>query len=110
MSRSSRGSVVCVLVLVGAMLGAACGSSGSAKPAATTTSASKLRGPLTVFAASSLTEAFTDEKAALAGRDPALKLAYSFAGSQALVQQIEQGAPADVFASTAGARGANRRQ
>lgn len=102
MSRSSRGSVACVLVLVGAMLGAACGSSGSAKPA-TTTAGSKLRGPLTVFAAASLTEAFTDEQAALATSDPALKLTYSFAGSQALVQQIEQGAPADVFAS-AGAK------
>jgi molybdate transport system substrate-binding protein len=102
MSRSSRGPLACVLVVAAAMLGAACSSGGSAKPAATT-SASKLSGALTVFAASSLTEAFTDEKTTLATSDPALRLAYSFAGSQALVSQIEQGAPADVFAS-AGAK------
>jgi molybdate transport system substrate-binding protein len=45
---------------------------------------------LTVFAASSLTGAFRDF-------DPAER--YSFAGSDTLAAQIEQGAPADVFAS-----------
>ena len=52
-----------------------------------------------MFAASSLTEAFNDEKTTLASSDPALKLTYDFAGSQALVTQIQSGAPADVFAS-----------
>jgi molybdate transport system substrate-binding protein len=96
----TRRRAVCALVLGGAMLGAACGSSGSGAPAASgSVSASPLRGPLTVFAAASLTEAFTDEQTSLASSDPALELTYSFAGSQALVQQIEQAAPADVFAS-----------
>ena len=45
---------------------------------------------LTVFAASSLTDAFPKI-------DP--KAAYSFAGSNTLSAQIRQGAPADVFAS-----------
>jgi len=45
---------------------------------------------LTVFAASSLTDAFPKI-------DP--KAAYSFAGSNTLAAQIRQGAPADVFAS-----------
>ena len=46
-------------------------------------------------AASSLTEAFNDYKAA----NPQANVTFNFAGSQALVRQIQQGAPADVFAS-----------
>ena len=56
-------------------------------------------GAITVFAAASLTEAFNATKAKLATRAPQITIAYSFAGSQALAQQIIQGAPADVFAS-----------
>jgi molybdate transport system substrate-binding protein len=54
-------------------------------------------GPVTVFAAASLTEAFTDVRGAL-GAD-GLDVTYSFAGSGALVQQVRQGAPADVVAT-----------
>ncbi len=46
--------------------------------------------PLTIYAAASLTEAFR-------AYDPAQR--YSFAGSNVLETQIEQGAPADIFAS-----------
>lgn len=52
-----------------------------------------------MFAASSLTEAFQAEKAALASKAPGLRLDFSFAGSQVLVQQVVQGAPADVVAA-----------
>jgi molybdate transport system substrate-binding protein len=56
---------------------------------------------LTVFAAASLTESFTrigkDFEAANAGT----KVTFNFAGSSALATQINQGAPADVFASAA---------
>jgi molybdate transport system substrate-binding protein len=101
MFSTSRGFASLVLLLVASVVAVGCGSSGSSKPATTTatTSAPKLSGSLTVFAAASLTEAFTDEKTALASSDPGLKLSYDFAGSQALVTQIQQGAPADVFAS-----------
>jgi molybdate transport system substrate-binding protein len=54
---------------------------------------------LTVFAAASLTEAFTDERAQLVGASPGLRIAFSFAGSQQLVAQVESGAPADVVAT-----------
>jgi molybdate transport system substrate-binding protein len=54
---------------------------------------------LTVFAASSLTAAMTKE-AALFGREhPHVQVRFSFAGSQSLVAQLAQGAPADVLAT-----------
>src|ERR1700741_3160454 len=88
-----------VLILAALVL-AGCGKSSTKTAATTSTSApSKLTGSLTVFAAASLTESFNDEKATLATSSPGLSLTYSFAGTSALVQQIQQGAPADVFAS-----------
>jgi molybdate transport system substrate-binding protein len=54
---------------------------------------------LTVFAAASLTDVFTDLGAALEDRQPGLEVRFNFAGSSALATQIVQGAPADVFAS-----------
>jgi molybdate transport system substrate-binding protein len=51
--------------------------------------------PVTVFAAASLTEPFQDAQDHL----PGLDITYSFAGSGALVTQIQQGAPADVIAT-----------
>ncbi len=52
---------------------------------------------LSVFAASSLTEALRDVAQAYQTRYPADKIVLHFAGSQALATQIEQGAPADLF-------------
>jgi len=60
---------------------------------------SALAGDLTVFGAASLSEAFEDVQKALEPSAPDLDLTYSFAGSQDLVRQIQDGAPADVFAS-----------
>ena len=54
---------------------------------------------LTVFAASSLTDAFTEIGKAFEATNPGVTVALNFAGSQALRTQIEEGAPADVFAS-----------
>jgi molybdate transport system substrate-binding protein len=54
---------------------------------------------LTVFAAASLTGAFGDIGKAFEAANPGVTVEFSFAGSQILVTQIEQGAPADVFAS-----------
>jgi molybdate transport system substrate-binding protein len=54
---------------------------------------------LTVFAASSLTDAFTEIGKAFEAANPGVTVAFNFAGSQALRTQIEEGAPADIFAS-----------
>jgi molybdate transport system substrate-binding protein len=54
---------------------------------------------LTVFAASSLTDAFTEIGSAFSANQPNIKVEFNFAGSQQLRQQLEQGAVGDVFAS-----------
>src|SRR5205807_32917 len=80
---------------------AACGSSAAGSGASTTTPPPSLirdpalRSPLTVFAAASLTEAFRD----IATANPGVDITFDFAGSQALVTQLIQGAGADVVAT-----------
>lgn len=54
---------------------------------------------LTVFAASSLTDAFTALARAFEAAHPGTRVALDFASSSTLATQILQGAPADVFAS-----------
>jgi molybdate transport system substrate-binding protein len=54
---------------------------------------------LTVLAAASLSESFTELGKLFESRSPGVKVVFSFAGSQQLAQQLEQGAEADVFAS-----------
>ncbi|MFL6159232.1 MAG: molybdate ABC transporter substrate-binding protein [Marmoricola sp.] len=54
---------------------------------------------LTVYAAASLTGAFTQLGKDFEKDHPGVKVAFSFGGSADLVTQIQQGAPADVFAS-----------
>src|SRR5690349_16922292 len=101
MTRPSR-----LLVVLLAMLGlaaAACGSdngSGSSSAAtATVAPTAAVTGDITVFAAASLTDSFKEVGTAFGQRYPNAKATFSFDASSALVQQISQGAPADVFAS-----------
>ncbi len=54
---------------------------------------------LTVYAAASLTDAFTEIGRAFEASHPGASVLFNFGGSQNLRTQIEQGAPADVFAS-----------
>jgi len=86
--------VLALLLAMGSVL-AACGSDDDASSSGDAV----LAGDLTVFGAASLTEAFEDVQKTLESSAPDLNLTYSFAGSQDLVQQIREGAPADVFAS-----------
>lgn len=87
---------------------AGCG--GSSEPATNSTSrsgtaptkASSTSGgstTLTVFAAASLTQTFTELGKDFEAAHPGVKVQFSFAGSSTLAEQINQGAPADVFAS-----------
>lgn len=98
-----RGRIVSVLAALALLLGAtaACGDDGpTADDTATTTSVEpEAIGPLTVFAAASLTEPFTHLQSELRISDPHLDLTFSFAGSGTLVTQVGQGAPADVVAT-----------
>jgi molybdate transport system substrate-binding protein len=57
------------------------------------------RATLTVFAAASLTEAFTEIGQQFEADQPGVKVMYNLTGSQALSGQLAEGAPADVFAS-----------
>jgi molybdate transport system substrate-binding protein len=54
---------------------------------------------LTVLAASSLTEAFTQLGDRFTAAHPDVKVTFDFAGSSDLVAQLQQGAPADVLAT-----------
>jgi molybdate transport system substrate-binding protein len=81
-----------------AVLLAGCGSSG-AKGAAGTNSP---HGSVTVLAAASLTEAFGALAKQFEAAHPGVRVKLSFGASSALAQQINAGAPADVFASAAG--------
>lgn len=54
---------------------------------------------VTVFAAASLTDAFRSLQPAFEKHTPGVKVRFNFGASSQLRTQIEQGAPADVFAS-----------
>jgi molybdate transport system substrate-binding protein len=56
-------------------------------------------GDVIVFAAASLTDAFGKIATEFQTQYPGTSIAFNFAGSQQLAQQLGQGAPADVFAS-----------
>ncbi len=66
---------------------------------ATTIPPAPLSGSINVFAAASLTAAFTDIAATFEKVNPGVKVTLNFAGSSTLVTQMQNGAPADVFAS-----------
>jgi len=66
------------------------------KPVSENASVSKT---LNVFAAASLSNAFPEIGRNFEAANPGTTVSFNFAGSQALRTQIEEGAPADVFAS-----------
>ncbi len=86
-----------VSLLVAAVFLAACGSgggTGSSSPSSTA-----LSGYISVFAASSLTASFNALGTSFHRANPGVGVNFNYAGTPTLVTQIEQGAPADVFAS-----------
>ncbi|HEU5475603.1 MAG TPA: molybdate ABC transporter substrate-binding protein [Actinophytocola sp.] len=99
MSRSFR-ALALAAVAAGTLAG--CGGTDTpAAPAGSGSTAPTVSGDITVFAAASLTEAFTRIGKDFEAANPGAKVTFNFAGSSALAQQINQGAPADVFASAA---------
>jgi molybdate transport system substrate-binding protein len=107
MRRSSRLLFVPIVVL--GLVAGACGddddgaASTGTGAAATTTGIGTTGGGggegITVFAATSLTEAFTEAGAAFEATPDGAPVEFSFDASSALVTQIIEGAPADAFAS-----------
>jgi molybdate transport system substrate-binding protein len=59
----------------------------------------QVSGEITVFAAASLTDAFNDIGNRFKAENPNTNIVFNYGASSQLVTQIDQGAPADVFAS-----------
>jgi len=76
---------------------ALCSSCGTSAPASTSPSA--VSGTITVFAASSLTAAYTAIGKDFEKAHPGSVIKLSFGGSSTLVAQLQQGAIGDIFAS-----------
>jgi molybdate transport system substrate-binding protein len=85
-----------VVVVAVALALAGCAAPPHGRPAS---GADSLTGDITVFAASSLTGAFTELADDFESRHPGTTVALNFAGSSGLATQLTEGAPADVFAS-----------
>jgi molybdate transport system substrate-binding protein len=86
-----RSRLLIAAVALSGLLVASCGNDSDGETGAT--------GDLVVFAASSLTEAFTEMGDAFTATYPDATVTFNFAGSGDLVTQITEGAPADVFVS-----------
>ncbi|MFG1909305.1 molybdate ABC transporter substrate-binding protein [Kribbella sp. NPDC048928] len=97
-----RRTAVAALAAVAAFALAGCGDDTPAASAPSSgSSTASLTGDVNVFAAASLTGTFTQLGKDFEAAHPGVKVKLNFAGSSALAQQINQGAPADVFASAA---------
>lgn len=97
----ARGRLLVAMLLVlilFALAGCGGGSGGGEGRRAETTGASG-GSTLTVLAAASLTDAFGELEKTFEQQNPGTDVRTSFGGSSALLTQIQQGAPADVFAS-----------
>jgi molybdate transport system substrate-binding protein len=88
-------------VAVAALALAACGSSSSSTPSSSGSSSGKVSGTLVVFAATSLSKAFDQIGAGFEKANPGVTVKFNYNGSSSLATSINQGAPADVFASAA---------
>ncbi|MFR9751363.1 molybdate ABC transporter substrate-binding protein [Nocardia sp. 004] len=88
--------ILSISAVAGVVLVAAAGCAAEYK-----TGSGEVGGTVTVFAAASLTETFTELRTRFEAAHPGVRVVYSFGGSSTLAEQITRGAPADVFASAA---------
>jgi molybdate transport system substrate-binding protein len=84
------------LVVAAALALTACADEGTPAPPGLATT---LTGTINVFAAASLTDVFEAIASDFVAANPGADVIFSFAASSALATQINEGAPADVFAS-----------
>jgi molybdate transport system substrate-binding protein len=98
--------LVTVAAVAALTLAAACGSSddnpsgsGSSSGASASASSGGVSGTVTVFAAASLTESFSTLGKQFEAAHPGTRVKFNFGASSSLAENINQGAPADVFAS-----------
>jgi molybdate transport system substrate-binding protein len=101
-----RRSLAVIALAAALSLTAGCASSKKASPKSTpaggganSSSSAAVSGTVNVFAASSLTEAFTTIAKKFEAANPGVKVKLNFGASSDLANSINQGAPADVFAS-----------
>lgn len=85
------------VVAVAAVTVAGCGAVEQNQPSSFSTEPDST--PVTVFAAASLNEAFTEIGQKFEASHPGTGVQFNFAGSSTLARQLQRGAPADVFAS-----------
>lgn len=93
-ARAGRRLTAAMLVCLG-LSAAGCGATSPPVPGGPT----GVPATVTVFAAASTRETFTELGRVFETRHPGVRVAFNFAGSQTLAEQLLQGAPADVFAS-----------
>lgn len=91
-----RSRIFLLMFLVFMFVASACATQALTEVSPTATPEPKT---LTVLAAASLTESFTELGAMFEAQNPGVTVEFNFAGSQQLAEQLGQGAPADVFAS-----------
>ena len=94
-----RRAVAAVGVLLSLVVAASCGSGDVSDDAGGSGGSRSEPTTLTVYAASSLTSTFEELGRRFEETHDGVTVEFSFAGSSDLVAQIQQGAPADVFAS-----------
>ena len=101
-----RKELIVLLVLLGVFLAIGCtdnGSEATNETGASVTNETPVSEQeseaITVSAAASLTEAFTDMESQFEAENPDIDVNFNFGGSGSLRTQIEGGAPVDVFAS-----------
>lgn len=100
--KNRPGWSACILLLVALCSPVACGGAAQGGGASQDGGgAAEGGGTLTVLAASSLTDAFGEMADVFERGNPGVEVRQTFESSSTLLTQIQQGAPADVFASAA---------